>query len=329
MPCNRQGGFVLVATVWILAIITIAAAYFAERVSRSVALAQERQDAAEQQRVFANTRAEVTFRLGTTPMTLHGLGLQPAIALDDRPYRGTEGDVVRLQDNRGLMNVNFPDPNMMLSFLGQLGVSAEKRDAMMDTLRDYTDEDDLRRLNGAESAEYAALGLPPPPNDYLASPYQLKNVIGWRDQRALWERDRITQLVTTARVGGFNPNSAPLEVLASMPGSNLQIATAIVKARAGAPFRTITQLPGAAAGLSLDADYFLFAPGNSVRVTHQYRTLPWAVQYSITLTPSSERAPWRIDYYVRTAVSYVVENEDKIPNFPAWAPTPPRDDETL
>lgn len=319
---KHERGFVLVATIWIMAIIAIAAAYFAERVSRSLAMAQQRQEVAEQLRIFANSRAEIIFRLATTPMTFSGLGLSPAIALDDRPYRGTGGDIVRLQDNRGLLNLNFFDGDMMLSFLGQMGVPAEKRQAMLDTLRDYTDEDDLRRLNGAESSEYRARGLPLPPNDFLTTPNQLKSIIGWRDEQSIWHRDRILQMVTTARVAGFNPNTAPLEVLASMPGSNLQVAAALASARGVVPLRTVGQLPGAAAGLPMDSDYFLFAPANSVRITQQHRTMPWGLQFSITMTPRSEGTPWRIDYFTRTAVTYVVENEDKIPDLPAWAPPP-------
>jgi len=99
MAANAQRGFVLVATLWILAVITIAASYFAERVSRSIALAQQKQESTEQLVEFANTRAEVLYRLGTMRVSLYGLGNPPAIALDDRPYRGSGDDIVRLQDN--------------------------------------------------------------------------------------------------------------------------------------------------------------------------------------------------------------------------------------
>lgn len=329
MARTGQRGFILVATLWILAIITIAATYFAERVNRSIALAQQKQETAEQLLAFANTRADILFRLGTTPFSFYGLGGQPAIALDDRPYRGAGGDIVRLQDNRGLLNVNFLEPEMMSRLLGQLGVPVEKRDAMIDTLRDYTDLDNLRRLNGAEAAEYAALNLPAPPNDWLATPYQLKNIIGWRDQPGLWENQRLLRLVTASRILGFNPNTAPLEILASLPGSNREIATAIIKARNEKPLITDGQLLGLIAGARLNLDFLVFYPANSIRITHQHQKLPWAVQYCLTLTPQSENGPWRVDYYVKTALPYVVENEDKISSLPARAPRSPGDNEAL
>lgn len=325
MAANAQRGFVLVATLWILAVITIAASYFAERVSRSIALAQQKQETTEQLVEFANTRAEVLYRLGTTKVSLYGLGDPPAIALDDRPYRGSGDDIVRLQDNRGLLNVNFLEQNMMSRLLGQLGVPIEKRDAMIDTLLDYVDTDDLRRLNGAEKSEYAALGLPPPANDWLASPYQLRNIIGWRDQPGLLES--LLRFVTTSRVIAFNPNTAPLEALASLPGASRETAAALIRMRKEKPLYTVGQLADFTAGM-LDPDYFLFYPGNSIRITQQSKKLPWAVQYSLTLTPRSESAPWRVDYDVKTAVPYPPENVDKIQKLPARTSASPDNDKT-
>jgi len=326
MAASAQRGFVLVATLWILAVITIAASYFAERVSRSIALAQQKQETTEQLIEFANTRADILYRLGTIRLSFYGLGSQPAIALDDRPYRGSGEDIVRLQDNRGLLNLNFMERNMMPRLLGQLGVPIEKRDALIDTLSDYVDTDDLRRLNGAEKSEYASLGLPPPPNDWLASPYQLRSIIGWRDQPELLER--LLRLVATGRVFGLNPNTAPPEVLASLPGGSRETAAAVVKMRNEKPMYHGTPLPGFTAGV-MDPEFLYFFPSDSIRITQQSKTLPWAVQYCLTLTPRSERAPWRVDYHVKTALTYPSENADKIQKLPAQAPAPTGDDKTL
>lgn len=319
---TRRGdrGFVLVATLWVLAIVTIAAAYFAERVGLSLERARQRQEAVEQLISFADTRAEVLFRLGTTPPTFQGIGSQNPIALDNRPYRGTGGDVIRLQDSLGLLNLNRVQPVLLARFLGQMGVPVAKRDALIDALQDYTDTDDLRRLNGAEAADYAALGLAPPSNEWLATPLQLKNIIGWRDQPGLWEGRNILRFVTTSQLVGFNPNTAPQEVLASLPGLNPETAAAIVKSRELRTYHGSNQLPGYVEG-SIDVEQFSFFPGASIRLTQQGGKLPWALESSVTLTPNGELAPWRVDYQVRTAVSYAVENEDKIPILPPWAAT--------
>ena len=328
MKLKNQSGFILVATIWILAVITIAASYFAERVSRSIALSLQKRETTELLVEFANTRAEILFRLGTVPMSFHGLGGHGGIALDDRPYIGWGEDIVSLQDNRGLLNANFVQPLILSNLLGQLEVPVDQRAPMIDTLLDYIDIDNYRRLNGAEAPEYSALGLPPPANDFLASPYQLKNIIGWREKPGLWENQGLMKFVTTGRTYGINPNTAPLEVLISLPGISAGIASSIVKLRKEAPIHALRQVSGYVPG-GFDEELLFYFPSDSIRITHQSKKIPWIEQYSLTLTPRSEVAPWRIDYHVNTAVTYPLQHADKFKKLPAQLPPPPGDKEAL
>lgn len=323
-PCQRQNGFVLVVTLWILAIITIGAVYFAERVASSITLARQSQQATQALLDISSTRAEILFRLGTTRFSIYGLGPTPqsAIALDNRPYRGIGQDVVRLQDSRGLINVNFIQPVMLLRLLGQMGVAAEKRDAMLDTLFDYTDTDDLRRLNGAEAAEYRARALPLPPNDWLVTPWQLQNIIGWRKQTELWKDQRLPEIVTTARIVGFNLNTAPREALAALPGSSPEIADNLIRLRALTPFTSVSQLGGLANQAGIDSDSLMFFPGDNIRLTQESDKIPWALRYQITLTPLDDHAPWRIDYYIKTGVTSSAQNANKPSPLPARVALP-------
>ena len=318
----QQQGFVLVVTLWILAIITIGAAYFAERVANSVSLARQTQQATEAFVEMSSTRAEVLFRLGTTPTSIFGLGpTRPsAIALDNRPYRGSGNDIVRLQDSRGLINVNFIQPEMLRRLLGQMGVAAENRDALLDTLRDYIDTDDLRRLNGAESAEYAARGLPLPPNDWLVTPWQLQNIIGWREEAALWKDQRLLEIVTTARIFGFNPNTAPREALAALPGSSPEVADNLIKMRTKSPLISLIQVDSLSGPAGLDPESLLFFPGDNIRLTQESDKIPWALQFQITLTPRADPAPWRFDYYIKTGAILSAQNA----NQPLPLPLPAR-----
>lgn len=103
-----------------------------------------------------------------------------ALALDDRPYRTLGDTLVQVQDNRGLLNLNVVDDERLGRFLGVLGVPPERRSALIDALRDYGDEDNLKRLNGAEVAEYAAAGLPPPRNAKLVTPLEARRIYGRR-----------------------------------------------------------------------------------------------------------------------------------------------------
>ena len=310
MPPSRQQGFVLVVTLWILAIITIGTAYFAERVASSVTLAQQSQQTTQALLDFSNTRADILFRLATTPPSIYGLGptLKDAISLDNRPYRGSGQDTVRLQDSRGLINVNFIQPGVLRQFLGVMGVAAENREALLDSLNDYTDTDDLRRLNGAEAAEYSARGLPLPPNDWLVTPWQLQNIIGWREQATLWKDQKLTEMLSTARVNAFNPNSAPREVLAALPGSSFEIADQLIKMRTLQPLLNAAQLGGLVGQGGLDSESLLFFPSNTFQLTQESDKAAWALRYQITLTPLADRAPWRIVYYLKTGITSPAQN---------------------
>ena len=181
MTSRKQHGFVLVLTLWVLVVVAIAAGYFADRVSLAVAQAQQARQNTQAAVDMASTRAEVLFRLGTTTLTEFGLGRgAPTVFLDNRLYHGDGDTVIQLQDTRGLINLNLADDGMLNRFLGLLNIEPDQRSRMIDTLRDYTDSDKLRRLNGAEDDEYRAAGLPPPYNRELVSPWQAQRILGWK-----------------------------------------------------------------------------------------------------------------------------------------------------
>ena len=318
----HQHGFVLVVTLWILAIIAIAAAYFADRVTSSVTAARQSQLATDALVDMSSTRAEILFRMGASPLSAFGLGVTPqsAIALDNRAYRGIGQDVVYLQDSRGLLNLNISHPEMLLRLLGQAGVAAQNRDAMLDTLSDYIDTDDFRRLNGAESAQYKSLGLPLPTNDWLVTPWQLQNIIGWRDQAAIWKDRRFLEVVTTAPVIGFNPNTAPRDALAALPGSSHEIADNLIVRRALSPFVSLSQFVSVAGPVGLDSESMIFFPADNIRLTQESDKIPWVLRYQITLTPTADLAPWRIDYYIKTSLPSSAQNANK----PSPTPLPAR-----
>lgn len=310
-------------TLWVLVIVAIAAGYFAERVARSVELAQQSRQNTRAMIDMAGTRAEILYRLGTTSLTVYGLGRgSTAIELDDRFYRGLGNTLVRLQDNRGLLNLNQPDDGRLQRFLGLLGIPAEQRDHLIDTLRDFTDADNLHRLNGAEKEEYLALNLPPPPNRNLITPWEARRIIGWRDATQLWQTGRLVELTTTLSFG-LNPNTAPAEVLATLPGITEEIAQAIIARRKLSPIINAGQLAEITAIPTQQEEMISVWPSNSIRITQSTRGLPWATQYNITLTPNSNDAPWQTDYYSRVSAAQRDETQTNIPELPPRSIAPP------
>ena len=317
---KKQGGFVLVATLWFLATITIVAAYFADRVGKSVESAVQSQRMADGMVEMANTRAEAVFHIATDGFSQWGLGLDPAsaIALDDRPYRGSGKDIISLQDNRGLLNLNFPDLFLLGQLLSSFDVPPAKHPALFDALADYIDIDNLRRLNGAEAPEYEAAKLPPPANEWLYSPHQLKSVYGWHDLDNLWNEGRFMPLLTTSRNGGFNPNTAPREILIALGGKdNKPLAEEILLQRKSNPALAVEKALALVRALSLDSESVLIFPSTSVRMTQQSEAVPWALEINLTLTPMSDASPWHSDYYAKTRAKAKTPDEPAMPRLPS------------
>ena len=312
----------MILTLCMLAAITIVAAYFGQRVQQSLQLAQLRQVLTDKQIAINNTRSEILFRLSTTYLTSYGLGpLGGEIALDDRPY-ANEGSTVQLQDTRGLISINLASDLQLTGFLRAMQVPADQWAHLIDTLRDYIDTDDLRRLEGAESADYAALGLPRPRNMPLITPIELKNIIGWRDMPSLWQDPPVTELVGVGGLPTINPNTAPWQVLASLPGVSPEIAKAIVARRKLGPISIPLLAQMAGANLDTFPPQLIAYPSDYLRITQRAIGMPWSIRYNVRLTPNSNNAPWQISYYYRleeradSANANTAANGSEIPKFP-------------
>ena len=321
---SMQRGFVLAATLWMLAILAVAAAYFAGRIQHAREQAQLAQTHSQALLDLDNARAEILFRIATTPFSVYGLGpsASEAIALDDRPYLGPGDTLIRLQDNRGLLNLNIVSDDRLDRFLNVLGAPADRRAALIDALRDYIDEDDLKHLNGAEAADYAAAGLPPPRNAKLITPMEARSIYGWAEVPELWQDNRLTNLTTTGGSFSLNPNTASWQVLATMRGMTPQAAQAVIEARKSAPIVNPGQIE-ALTGIQIITDPFtaeaITLPTDSVRVTQQPKGTGWGRQYNVTLTPVSDTAPWRIDYSYRVELSSFDGARQAVPPLPARA----------
>lgn len=316
-PKSEQG-FVLVLTLLVLVIVALGAGYFSERVARSVALTEQSQKNARTMIDMASTRAELLYRMATTSVTEYGLGRDSAaIYLDNRSYSGLGDTVLRIQDNRGLLNLNVSEDDRLGRLLGQLDIPGDQRAHLIDTLRDYIDADELHRLNGAEKEEYLALGLPPPPNRNLASPWEARSIIGWRDAQPLWQNARLVALTTTGIATGLNPNTAPTEILATLPGVTNEIAQHIIASRQLLPISSLRNLEEIA-GIPTQPfeEIISVLPSNSMRITQSAPGLSWSIQYNITLTPKGKSAPWQTDYYSRVGAAPDDKSQGKAPALP-------------
>jgi general secretion pathway protein K len=134
---------------------------------------------------------------------------------------------VSLRDLAGLVDLNAATPELLDALLtaaekqsgGALTIDEATRKAVVDAIGDWRDRDDLRRLNGAEAAEYLAADRGyGPTNGPFASVHELRYVLGMTPE--LYET--LAPLLTVhSKMPGINPDYAPEALLTGLPGADL------------------------------------------------------------------------------------------------------------
>jgi general secretion pathway protein K len=315
---NGESGFALVLTLVVILVLSLVTETMTSWVVAAIDDALVNREEADAAQEIADAEAVVVYLLETRPMSFRGLEVlstaqlkaSPArefagpsqvaenyLRLDDRPYRLGEA-VVRLQDARGLINLNFVSPDDLFALLGIFGVTAEDRGPLIDKLRDYTDADSLKRLNGAEARDYEDAGREPPANAPLRTPWEVRRILDWDKVPGINNEDtRWASLASTAPVAGFNINTAPREVLSLIPGMNAQAVDNVIARRQQQPiisalqFGQLTAMP-IAEGPSRFAPY----PSDSLVLTLATKQRPLERRIAIRQIPMSRDRPWTIDY---------------------------------
>lgn len=316
---SAQAGFLLPAVAILSAAILAIVFALAQRVEQQLSDAQDILRASEASIDETSAGARVIFTLLTAQPSAFGLGLDPlrAARVDDRPYRIGKSSVVSLQDSAGLLNINRADLPMLRRLAEYVGVPEEQRDVLADRILDFIDSDHLKRLNGAEAADYAAAGLPAPLDDTLMVASQIRAVLGWTtlltpDQAALFE----SALVAEGE-GSINPNAAPAVVLAAALAIPRPAAELIVARRMEgfiadtAEISRWSQLPQGVLALALNP-----VTSATVRVTLVNGATGFGERSQITLTPFSDFAPWRVDYLTTHSAPNASDLARSAPTFP-------------
>lgn len=325
---HRHGqGFALVAVLVALTVITLLASAVALSTQRAVREASENADNFAADVAMTSTRDTLLFLINTQrqtyagitvdrqvvwsagqatasrPMNADDFGLPPTlpigneIRLDGRPYLGLGGARFSLQDDGGLFSPNWTFDLYRPGFFELLNIPPGDWASLEAKRLDYQDPDDLYRLGGAEAEQYRRAGLRPPTNRTLVTPLEVRQIMGWNDMLADRDDGAVLSLLTTSRNIMVNVNTAPIDVLRTLPGVDETVAKRIVALRESTPYMLGWQFLDTF-DIPLDelAPIGLLATGNgTLRLWHNaggpIRVVHW------TLTPTDEGGrPWRIDY---------------------------------
>jgi general secretion pathway protein K len=264
---NREGGFALLVVMLVLTLLSVVVLelVFSMRLEASTGrafkdglLAEHLVDAAVQQairEVLSQAPVQALDEAGQLVFLRAAPGSPLPTRLPVLPRErvplGAGEYAYRITDEDARLNVNTVPTERMDRLLRALGVDKESRDIILDSLQDWRDADELRRINGAESDDYY-LTLPVP---YRARNAPLQDVAELRQIRGMteelyWgtpEHPGLVDLVTVFGRDSVNLNTAAAPVLTALGLSDAEVAD-ILQTRVRAPY---TAVPGRFAGRGL------------------------------------------------------------------------------
>lgn len=318
-PPAHERGFVLAVTLWILAAIVVVAAMVALWALQGVEETRGLQDEAEDAVAIHDTAQTLLYVAATRDFTYAGLPTAPIdraeyakrtleefgalrhdpvggeMGLDDRTYQGLGQSGFSIQDEAGLLGVNWAEPAAAARFVGSLPEVAGQGAALRDALLDYIDEDDVPLPSGGERAAYVAAGREGPANHRMMSPLELYQVLGW-DRLPARQYRALQDVFTPYYAGPVNVNTASAAVLGAWVPGCPAVCDQIVQVRAQAPIINMLELRqrlGVDARLIEEGSYRTM-PADVLRFTFWGRN-GRGVRMHVRLTPQADKAaPWSI-----------------------------------
>ena len=313
---NAQG-FVLVATLWVLAAIAILAAYIDGVVATDIERAVKARGWLESELDRRSTEATLVYLLSTGRMNYRGLILEEEqrftdalsddqqlpghgdgeLRLAGEVYAGLGGTRFSVQDEVGLASVNAPTSSIFAALLEHAGVAESDVERIVARVEDYIDSDDTLTLNGAERYDYSRFGEPPPLNWIMSSPQELSKVLGVGELLTPAQWDRLWPVLTMRPIFGYNFNTMRPEILAAVLDLDEQGIRGVLEERER---RSISRMTTVAllSGRHLDIDEMEIRtlPSQFVRISIWHESDGSRILTGIHLTPLGATAPWRKDY---------------------------------
>ncbi|MBI1891033.1 MAG: general secretion pathway protein GspK [Burkholderiales bacterium] len=291
---KRPSGFALAAVLWLLAGLTILAAM----ISQSSQIVAERQaklrQRAEAEQDFLSSRSEALYWLSSSRATQDGFGWgTELLRVDSRGYSGTGKTTIHVQDVRGLLNLYRPNRLVLGRLLLLCGAEQSKIDSLLDTLEDYQEKGDLKRVNGAKALDYSMAGMPPPRYAPLLAEPEIWQILGWKTLQRTWNEKQCFEDVTVRGESRINLGTATPKVLQAYGLPQEQVGQ-LDKERQRNSRETIDLMQAREASTSFFGIAEGTWPSRSFRITHSAPDMPWVLRYDLRLTTSTAGSPWEI-----------------------------------
>lgn len=331
---NKQKGFVLLMTLWVLAAMVLAIGFIASwayQVQESV-FTESR--LSQWERDLRSTRSTLLYLGATNGLSYAGLRtgegsrampeneFEPfstdifavtgnELRLDGRRYQGFGDVVFALQDTGALRSINnqalFEQVHELLVFYG---VDRAEASRLLAALSDYIDRDNVPSLDGVEREGYRRLGLLPPTNRLLVSPTQLINVAGWKSALG----DRFEDFLADVSVldgNRLNFNTLTPNGLAMLDELDDSTVEKIMSHRQAGHFRSVSDVNRITDVLiPTDALAMTMIPATNLRLMFGHAEYHRGYWVGVRFTPMSGSGPWQIDYNVTRGIVPEAENQE-------------------
>jgi general secretion pathway protein K len=214
-PRPRERGFVLLIVIWVTGLLALISASFAVAMRTHIKVTA---NTIENARAEALADAGVNIAIMDLLATRTNRSREGRFAVDGTATvcRAPTGDLLRIavEDEAGKVDLNIANERLLTTLLQGLGASSGEASAHADSILDFRDADDERRLAGAEQPEYRAVGLAHgPKNAAFHTVEELGQVLGIP---AGW-MGRLRPLVTVySGQGGIDPSVASIDLLAAL-----------------------------------------------------------------------------------------------------------------
>ncbi len=210
----NERGFVLPYVLVVIAILAIAGTIAAQRLQKATHIIDDMQARIKTERILVSAEAAATFSILTGNPVRGGYDLSPNSPIiwefgtlypDGRRQMNAEqaaqtvkdiwlatgqlrrfdleerSAVIALQDLTGVLSLNAPNAPRLMRVLEAAGMTRQEARALVINLRDYVDNDNIPRPNGAEALDYRFADMQAPANSPLRSYGELAQVMGWAE----------------------------------------------------------------------------------------------------------------------------------------------------
>ena len=209
---NAQHGIAIIIVLWIITLLALIAASFVTVMRSDIQVVTNSMGRAKAEAAANAGIQRAMFEL------FKPVNTPDRWAADGVPRGWTYQDAaitITMNDEAGKIDINTASEALLRSLFQSQGLTPDEAVAMVDAINDWRDQDSVKRLHGAEEAEYLAAGLKyKPANAPFQAIEELKLVLGMTPQ--IYQR--IAPLITIySRQPGVYAQIASRAVLRAIP----------------------------------------------------------------------------------------------------------------